>query len=74
MKENFLRGLYVVYIEKLFCLVSIEDLYNTDDRVEYRKMINYPEYVDICVSMSPLVEFVGAVSIRYRFFFLSGFY
>ena len=30
--------------------------------VEYRKMINYPGYVDVCVSMPALVELIAAES------------
>ena len=35
--------------------------------VEYRKMINYPGYVDMCVSMPALVELIAAESIASRF-------
>ena len=35
--------------------------------VEYRKMINYPGYVDMYVSMPALVELIAAESIGSKF-------
>ena len=37
--------------------------------VEYRKMINYPGYVDMYVSMPALVDLIAAESIGSKLFF-----